>query len=70
MGRFIRFYSDLMNHLEIHVDDDTLSELENFDSEENNIHFGSSFLRSSLETLKIEWDEFLKMTEEKVTYIL
>lgn len=55
MGRFIRFYSELMTFLGTKLDEDTVEEMENFD---NN-------LADQLKLLKLDWDEFVLSIEKK-----
>ena len=57
MGRFIRFYHEFMKDLEVTIDQDTLEALENFNN---------PLLITKLNQLKTDWDEFLKILDEKV----
>jgi hypothetical protein len=60
MGRFMRLYADLMNHLDALDDNDTTSAIENLQSDQEHK------LGERLAHFKHDWDGFLEQVENQV----
>lgn len=60
MGRFIRLYSELMQHLGVDLKEDTFEELENIDFESKS----DADNRKRLELFIENWDQFLAKVEK------
>jgi len=66
MGKFIRIYSELMNHLDVRVNDDVQEALEILETE-NAETIEKPMFKNRLEDFIRNWNNFLEKVEQNVS---
>jgi hypothetical protein len=69
MGKFIRIYSELMNHLDVRVNDDVQEALEIIETENAEI-IEKPMFKNRLEDFIRNWNNFLEKVEQNVSFRL